>query len=53
MTDVLTAEQRRKNMQHIRAKDTDIEIQLRKALRSEEHTSDSSHSRKSRMPSSA
>ena len=32
MTDVLTAEQRRKNMQHIRAKDTDIEIQLRKAL---------------------
>lgn len=32
MTDVLTTEQRRKNMQHIRAKDTDIEIQLRKAL---------------------
>lgn len=32
MTDVLTPEQRRKNMQHIRSKDTKIEIVLRKAL---------------------
>lgn len=32
MADVLTIEQRRKNMQHIRAKDTKIEILLRKAL---------------------
>lgn len=32
MADVLTPEQRRKNMQHIRSKDTAIEIQLRKAL---------------------
>lgn len=32
MTDVLTPEQRRKNMQHIRGKDTKIEIRLRKAL---------------------
>ena len=32
MADVLTKEQRRKNMQHIRAKDTKIEIVLRKAL---------------------
>ncbi|WP_418755525.1 very short patch repair endonuclease [Eubacterium ventriosum] len=30
--DVLTKEQRRKNMQHIRSKDTKIEIILRKAL---------------------
>lgn len=30
--DVLTKEQRRKNMQHIRSKDTSIEITLRKAL---------------------
>jgi len=30
--DVLTPEQRRKNMQHIRSKDTGIEVQLRKAL---------------------
>lgn len=30
--DVLTKEQRRKNMQHIRAKDTKAEILLRKAL---------------------
>ena len=30
--DVLTREQRRKNMQHIRSKDTRIEIVLRKAL---------------------
>lgn len=30
--DVLTKEQRRKNMQHIRRKDTKIEILLRKAL---------------------
>ncbi len=30
--DVLTKEQRRKNMQHIRSKDTTIEIALRKAL---------------------
>lgn len=32
MTDVLTPEQRRKNMQNIRNKDTKIEIKLRKAL---------------------
>ncbi len=32
MADVLTPEQRRKNMQHIRAKDTKIERLLRKAL---------------------
>lgn len=32
MTDVLTPQQRRKNMQHIRAKDTSIELRLRKAL---------------------
>lgn len=32
MTDVLTPEQRRKNMQHIRSEDTKIEIILRKAL---------------------
>ena len=32
MTDVLTKEQRHKNMSHIRAKDTSIEIALRKAL---------------------
>ena len=32
MTDVLTREQRRKNMQHIRAKDTKAEVVLRKAL---------------------
>lgn len=30
--DVLTPEQRRKNMQHIKSKDTAIEITLRKAL---------------------
>lgn len=30
--DNLTKEQRRKNMKHIRSKDTNIEIQLRKAL---------------------
>lgn len=30
--DVLTPEQRRKNMQHIRPKDTSIEVVLRKAL---------------------
>lgn len=30
--DNLTKEQRRKNMQHIRAKDTSIEVKLRKAL---------------------
>lgn len=30
--DVLTKEQRRKNMQHIRSKDTKIEVILRKAL---------------------
>lgn len=30
--DDLTHEQRRKNMQHIRSKDTDIEVKLRKAL---------------------
>ncbi len=33
MADVLTPEQRRKNMQHIKANDTKIEILLRKALR--------------------
>ena len=32
MSDVLNSEQRKKNMQHIRAKDTKIEIILRKAL---------------------
>lgn len=32
MADVLTPEQRKKNMQHIRSKDTAIEIKLRKAL---------------------
>ena len=32
MSDVLTPEQRRKNMQHIRGKDTTIEVILRKAL---------------------
>ena len=32
MPDVLTPEQRRKNMQYIRGKDTEIEIKLRKAL---------------------
>lgn len=32
MTDVLTPEQRRKNMRNIRSKDTKIEITLRKAL---------------------
>ena len=32
MTDVLTKEQRHKNMQHIREKDTKIEFLLRKAL---------------------
>lgn len=32
MADVLTPEQRRKNMQHIRSKDTAIELKLRKAL---------------------
>ncbi len=32
MADVLTAEQRRKNMQHIKSKDTTIEVLLRKAL---------------------
>lgn len=32
MTDVLTKEQRRKNMQHIKAKDTKIEVILRKSL---------------------
>ena len=32
MTDVLTAAQRRKAMQHIRGKDTKIEVVLRKAL---------------------
>lgn len=32
MADVLTKEQRRKNMQHIRSKDTKAEIVLRKAL---------------------
>ena len=32
MTDVLTKEQRRKNMQNIRSRDTKIEVILRKAL---------------------
>lgn len=32
MADVLTPEQRRKNMRNIRAKDTKIEVLLRKAL---------------------
>lgn len=32
MTDVLTKEQRHKNMQHIKSKDTKIEVLLRKAL---------------------
>lgn len=32
MTDILSKEQRHKNMQHIRAKDTSPEIRLRKAL---------------------
>ena len=32
MPDDMTPEQRRKNMQHIRSKDTSIEIKLRKAL---------------------
>lgn len=32
MTDVLTPEQRHKNMSHIRGKDTSIEVILRKAL---------------------
>jgi DNA mismatch endonuclease (patch repair protein) len=32
MADVLTTEQRRNNMQHIRSKDTKIEVLLRKAL---------------------
>ena len=32
MTDVLTPEQRRKNMQHIKSNDTKIEVLLRKAL---------------------
>ena len=32
MADVLTKEQRHKNMQHIRSKDTQIELMLRKAL---------------------
>lgn len=32
LADVLTKEQRRKNMQHIRSKDTKIEILLRKGL---------------------
>ena len=32
MTDVLTPEQRRKNMQHIHSKNTKIEVILRKAL---------------------
>ena len=32
MADDLTPEQRRKNMQAIRSKDTSIEIKLRKAL---------------------
>lgn len=30
--DVLTKEQRQKNMRHIKSKDTDIELKLRKAL---------------------
>ena len=32
MTDVLTTEQRHKNMSHIRGKDTSIELLLRKKL---------------------
>ena len=32
MADVLTPEQRHRNMQHIRSKDTKIELKLRKAL---------------------
>lgn len=32
MSDVLTPEQRRKNMQHIKSKDTRIEVLLRRAL---------------------
>ena len=32
MTDVLTTEQRRKSMQHIKSKDTSIEVLLRRAL---------------------
>lgn len=32
--DNLTKEQRRKNMQHIKSKDTSIEVKLRKSLRS-------------------
>lgn len=32
MADVLTKDQRKKNMQHIRTNDTKIEVQLRKAL---------------------
>ena len=32
MADDMTSEQRRKNMQHIRSKDTSIEIKLRNAL---------------------
>ena len=32
MTDVLTPEQRKKNMQHIKSNDTKIEVILRKAL---------------------
>ena len=32
MSDVLTPSQRRKNMQHIKSKDTKIEVILRKAL---------------------
>ena len=32
MADVLTPEQRKRNMQHIRSKDTKIELKLRKAL---------------------
>jgi DNA mismatch endonuclease (patch repair protein) len=32
MMDVLTPEQRRKNMQHIKSKDTTIEVALRRAL---------------------
>lgn len=32
MADVLTKEQRKKNMQHIKAKDTKIEVLLRKSL---------------------
>lgn len=32
MSDDLTKEQRRKNMQHIKADNTEIEVKLRKAL---------------------